>query len=89
MPRTLSSRQSPRQIGLCALALCLGTGSAFACPQYDAAVTAVEADDAVQVAALYDDISVAPDCDDALREWLGDYLARDSFLQAMQDERVA
>lgn len=83
MPRTLSSRLSPALKGSVVLTLCLGAGGALACPQYDAIVDAVDANDAAVAAELYEAIAVVPDCDDALREWLGDYLARDSFLHAM------
>jgi OmpA-OmpF porin, OOP family len=68
-----------------AVLVCLGTGVAVACPEYDAVVVAVEADDAAAAEALFHDISVSAACDDALREWVGDYLARDSFLAAMRD----
>ena len=85
MPRSLSSRLSTTLIGSAAAALSMAADSAHACPQYDAVVAAVEADDATAAAGLYDAIAVTPDCDDALREWLGDYLARNSFLTAMGD----
>ncbi|OYX42606.1 MAG: hypothetical protein B7Z02_11470 [Rhodobacterales bacterium 32-67-9] len=78
MPFPLSRRLAP------ALVLCqFAATGALACAQYDAVVAAVEADDAPRAAELYETIAVAADCDDALREWLGDYLARDSFLKAM------
>ncbi len=80
MPFPLPSRLGP------VLVLCqLAAGSALACAQYDDVVAAVEADDANRAAGLYDVIAVATECDDALREWLGDYLARDSFLKAMDE----
>ncbi|WP_347313404.1 OmpA family protein [Defluviimonas sp. SAOS-178_SWC] len=69
-----------------AILLCqFAAGAALACAQYDDIVAAVEGNDAASAAALYEVIAVAADCDDALREWLGDYLARDAFLKAMDD----
>jgi OmpA-OmpF porin, OOP family len=66
--------------------LTLGAAPAFACPQYDRVVAAVEADDAAVAERLHEEIAYETACDDALREWLGDYLARDSFLAAMRAE---
>lgn len=57
-------------------------GAAIACPQYDAVVRAVSAGDAAEATRLHEVIAVSPECDDALREWVGDYLARESFLAA-------
>ncbi|MEO0701669.1 MAG: OmpA family protein [Pseudomonadota bacterium] len=58
-------------------------GAAHACAQYDAVVAAVQGDDAPRAAELFEEISVSAACDDALREWVGDYLARESFLFAV------
>ncbi len=58
--------------------------AAQACPQYDAVISAVQAGDAAKATQLHEVIVVSADCDDALREWVGDYLARESFLNAME-----
>lgn len=58
-------------------------GAALACGQYESVVAAVQGDDAQTAAALFEEIRVSPDCDDNLREWVGDYLARDSFVSAL------
>lgn len=63
----------------------VAAGQATACAQYDDVLASVEANDTHRATALYHEISVSTDCDDALREWLGDYLARDSFLGAMDE----
>lgn len=76
----------PARLAPAVLACQLVAGGALACSEYDNVVAAVEGNDAARAAALYETIAVAPDCDDALREWLGDYLARDSFLKAMDEE---
>ncbi len=68
---------------LAALALTpLTAGAALGCPQYDAVVEAITAGDAARATLLHEIIAVSPHCDDALREWVGDYLARESFLAA-------
>lgn len=84
MPLPNSSLKLTSRLGVLVLANYLGAGAALACPQYDNVVAAVDADDAAQVTKLYGAIAVSADCDDALREWVGDYLARDSFLKAME-----
>lgn len=53
------------------------------CPQYDAALAAVDAADLAEAAALYDQIVVEPACDDALRGWLASFLARGNFAIGM------
>lgn len=62
----------------------LFASAAMACPQYDAVVGAVSAGDAAEATRLHEVIAVSPECDDALREWVGDYLARESFLAALE-----
>ena len=59
---------------------------AFACPQYDTVVAAVQSNDKTGAETLYDEIIFSADCDDAIREWVGDYLARESFLDALETE---
>lgn len=59
---------------------------AFACPQYDTVVAAVQSNDKSGAETLYDEIIFSADCDDAIREWVGDYLARESFLEALEAE---
>ncbi|MDA8747899.1 OmpA family protein [Litoreibacter sp.] len=71
---------------LCLISLALApmiTCAAQACPQYDAVITAVQAGDAANATQLHEVIAVSAECDDALREWVGDYLARASFMKAM------
>lgn len=65
------------------LAALAAPGLAQACPQYDAAVAAVDAADLAAGAALYDRIVVEPACDDALRGWLASFLARGNFAIGM------
>ncbi len=60
----------------------LTASAALACPQYDTVVAAVQADDRSGAEVLYDEIVFSAACDDAIREWVGDYLARESFLAA-------
>lgn len=62
---------------------------ALACPQYDAVVAAVQADDAATAAPLYSAMSISSECDDAIREWVGDYLARESFALALNSDDPA
>lgn len=66
------------------IAFCLAS-SAWACDQYDSVIAAVQGDDIESAARLYEEIIVSASCDDALREWVGDFLARETFLSAMQD----
>ena len=71
----------------CTTALVLAplmAGTAYACPQYDAVIQAVQAGNADQATQLHEIIAVSAECDDALREWVGDYLARESFMKAME-----
>ncbi|MEM8631812.1 MAG: OmpA family protein [Pseudomonadota bacterium] len=56
---------------------------AAACANYDAVVAAVQTDDAPAAATLYRSIEVDAACDDALRDWVGAYLARDRFLHGL------
>lgn len=72
--------------------LSLLASPALACPQYDTVVAAVQSNDKSGAETLYDEIIFSADCDDAIREWVGDYLARESFLDALEtngDERRA
>jgi outer membrane protein OmpA-like peptidoglycan-associated protein len=71
--------------GLALISTVAFMGPALACPQYDAVVTAVQAGDKALATQLHEEIVVSAECDDALREWVGDYLARESFLFAMQE----
>ena len=57
----------------------------FACPLYTDAVSAVEMGDTAKAALLYEDIEVDAECGDPIREWVADYLARETFLTAMQE----
>ena len=70
-------------LGLTLIANVTLSGAAIACEQYDDVVSAVQADDVAKATALYEEISVNAGCDDAIREWVADYLARDAFLTAM------
>lgn len=79
------TRTIARTVGLALATTVLSHGTALACDQYNAAVAAVQADNAQQAAALYETILVSPECDDPLREWVADYLARDSFAFAIED----
>lgn len=63
----------------------LGT-PALACPQYDTVVAAVQGGDKAGAEVLYDEIIFSSACDDAIREWVGDYLARENFLAALAVE---
>jgi hypothetical protein len=66
------------------LAICALTAApALACPQYDTVVAAVQSDDNTSAEVLYNEIVFSAVCDDAIREWVGDYLARESFLSAL------
>lgn len=59
---------------------------ALACPQYDTVVAAVQSDDKTSAEVLYDEIVFSAACDDAIREWVGDYLARETFLTALETD---
>ncbi|MEM9707651.1 MAG: OmpA family protein [Pseudomonadota bacterium] len=59
---------------------------AAACPHYDTVVAAVQSGDRSGAEALYEEIVFSAACDDAIREWVGDYLARESFLSALEAE---
>jgi outer membrane protein OmpA-like peptidoglycan-associated protein len=63
--------------------------SALACPQYDAAVAAVNASDAAAATPLYDQIMLEPTCDDAFRGWLATFLAQESFRAGMDEGQSA
>jgi outer membrane protein OmpA-like peptidoglycan-associated protein len=56
---------------------------ALACPQYDTVVAAVQSGDKSGAEVLYDQIIFSAQCDDAIREWVGDYLARENFLASL------
>ncbi len=58
---------------------------ALACEGYDAAVAAVQTDDANAAAALFDGLIADNDCSDDFREWVGDFLARDAFAVTLTD----
>lgn len=60
--------------------------AAAACPQYDAVVAAVQDGDAAMAKPLYAAIAVSPDCDAALQEWVGDFLAREAFAIALNSD---
>jgi len=62
--------------------LALSATPALACPQYDTVVAAVQSDDSSGAEVLYNEIVFSAACDDAIREWVGDYLARENYLQA-------
>ncbi len=59
------------------------TSPVLACPQYDTVVAAVQGGDQAGAELLYEEIVFSAACDDAIREWVADYLARESFLGAM------
>ncbi len=63
--------------------LTLIAGPAMACPQYDTVVAAVQGGDKSGAEALYEEIVFSAACDDAIREWVADYLARETFLTAL------
>jgi outer membrane protein OmpA-like peptidoglycan-associated protein len=65
--------------------LALAASPAIACPQYDTVVAAVQTGDQAGAEALYEEIVFSAACDDAIREWVGDYLARENFLAALQE----
>jgi len=58
---------------------------AAACPQYDTVVAAVQGGDTNGAEVLYEEIVFSAACDDAIREWVGDYLARENFLAAQAE----
>ena len=64
--------------------LSLLAGPALACPQYDTVVAAVQGGDKAGAEVLYDEIIFSSACDDAIREWVGDYLARENFLASLE-----
>lgn len=66
--------------------LALMASPALACPQYDTVVAAVQSGDKSGAEVLYDEIIFSTACDDAIREWVGDYLARESFLTALETD---
>jgi len=61
------------------LAFCASPAIAVACPQYDAAVAAVDAGDLAAGTMLFDEIALETTCDDAFRGWLASFLARENF----------
>ena len=65
------------------VAVVIGATSALGCPAYDPVVSAVQNDDAVAAAQLYEEIVIDGECTDDLREWVGDYLARETFIYAV------
>ncbi len=62
--------------------IALVAGPAAACPQYDTVVAAVQGGDTSGAEILYEEIVFSAACDDAICEWVGDYLARETFLAA-------
>ena len=64
--------------------LTLVAGPAMACPQYDTVVAAVQGGDKSGAEVLYEEIVFSAACDDAIREWVADYLARETFLSALE-----
>ena len=69
-----------------AVLMTLIAAPAVACPQYDTVVAAVQAGDKAGAEVLYEEIVFSPACDGAIREWVGDYLAREHFLAAIDAE---
>lgn len=65
--------------------LILCASPALACQDYDAAVAAVQSDNPELAASLYESVVVDPNCNDALRDWMGTYLARNSFAVSLGD----
>ncbi|NNE81500.1 MAG: OmpA family protein [Silicimonas sp.] len=68
--------------------LAFAASPAFACPQYDTVVAAVQADDQSGAEVLYEEIVFSAACDDAIREWVADYLARENFLAALDSDKA-
>ncbi len=68
--------------------LALTASPAISCPQYDTVVAAVQSGDRTSAEVLYDEIVFSAACDDAIREWVGDYLARETFLAAEATDAV-
>ncbi len=66
----------------------LMAGPAMACPQYDTVVAAVQGGDQAGAEVLYEEIVFSAACDDAIREWVADYLARENFLTALKEPDV-
>ncbi len=58
---------------------------ALACDNYDAAVAAVQSNDAAAATALFDGLVADNACTDDFREWVGDFLARDAFAVTLTD----
>lgn len=77
---------SSQRLGLAVAAILAYPASGFACDQYDAVVAAVQANDVSTAMPLFEEISTNASCDDAIREWVGDFLARESFITAMDSE---
>lgn len=67
-------------------ALTCTAGTALACPQYDTVVAAVQTGDTTGAEVLYEEIVFSAACDDAIREWVADYLARENFLKALDTD---
>ncbi len=70
------------------LLTCIGLGlaaPALACDGYDAAVAAVQTEDAAAAATIYDALIADNACTDDFREWVGDFLARDAFAVTLTD----
>ena len=68
-----------RPFTLVLLALASSPALAQACPQYDSAIAAVQADDLATSTLIYDQILIEPACDDAMREWVATFLAQKNF----------
>lgn len=69
-----------------AILMTLIAAPAVGCPQYDTVVAAVQAGDKSGAEVLYEEIVFSPACDGAIREWVGDYLARETFLAAIETD---
>lgn len=70
---------------LLATAISFTGTAAMACANYDSVVAAVETGDTTRASDLYEEIAIDPECGDELREWVGDYLARESFVFAVSE----
>lgn len=67
----------------------IASSAALACPHYTPAVSAVNSGDVETATTLYEEIVVSAECGDPLREWVADFLAKSSFIAAMQDGSTA
>lgn len=64
---------------------CLAASPAWSCTDYDAAVAAVQGGHVTAATVLYQSVADDPACPDTMRDWMGQFLAKQAFAVTLTD----